>query len=46
MIILWTHRSRALDNKGFGFIESSKKGNSYTKESGSPETKFSRNFLI
>jgi hypothetical protein len=46
MIILWTHRSRALDNKGSIFIESSKQGSSCTKASGSPGAKFSRNFLI
>jgi hypothetical protein len=46
VIILWTHRSRALDNKGSNFIESSKQGNSCTKASGSPGAKFNRNFLI
>jgi hypothetical protein len=46
MIILWTEKSRALDNKGSNFIESSKQGSSGTKASGSPGAKFSRNFLI
>jgi hypothetical protein len=46
MIILWTHRSRALDIKGSIFIESSKQGSSCTKASGSPGAKFRRNFLI
>jgi hypothetical protein len=46
MIILWTNISRALANKGSNFIELSKQGNSCTKASGSPEAKFSRNFLI
>jgi hypothetical protein len=43
MIILWTHRSRELDNKGSNFIESSKQGSSCTKASGSPGAKFNRN---
>jgi hypothetical protein len=46
MIILCIDRSRALDNKGSSFIESSKQGSSCTKASGSPGAKFSRNFLI
>jgi hypothetical protein len=46
VIILWTHISRALDNKGSSFIKSSKQGSSCTKASGSPGTKFNRNFLI
>jgi hypothetical protein len=46
MMIFLTHRSRTLDSKGSNFIESSKQDNSYTKASGSPGAKFSRNFLI
>jgi hypothetical protein len=46
MIIFWTQKSKALDNKGSKFIESSKQGNSYTKASGSLGAKFTRNFVI
>jgi hypothetical protein len=43
---LWIDRSRALENKGSIFIESSKQGNSSTNESGSPGAKFNKHFLI
>jgi hypothetical protein len=46
VIIFLTHRSRALNIKGSNFIELSKKGNSYTKASGSPGARFNKYFLI
>ena len=46
MIGSWTHRSITLANRRSNYIRSKKLANSCTKESGSPGTKCSRNFLI
>jgi hypothetical protein len=45
LIRSWTHRSRTLTNRGSNYIELSKQANSFTKASGSPGTRFNRNFL-
>ena len=43
---LWTHRSRTPVNRRCSYIELLKQANSFTRESGSPRTKFNKSFLI
>ena len=45
-IVSWTCKSKTLANRISNCIRLSKLSNSCTKESGSPGTKFNRNFLI
>ena len=46
MIGSWIHRLRVLVDNTFNFIGTSKQGNFFTKESGSPRVKFNINFPI